>query len=153
MSEVVMYTDGGCAPNPGVGGWGAIMMHGIHIREFSKGYAKTTNNRMELLAVIENLERLKRPCKVEVYSDSEYVCNSMNMWIHGWARRGWKTSSGKTCENVDLMKRMFDQMKIHKTEAFWVKGHDGNEHNERCDELATIARDNAINVDLGYVKK
>ena len=151
MSEVVIYTDGGCAPNPGKGGWGCVMFHKNTMREFRKGYYKTTNNRMELLAAIENLERLKRPCSVELYSDSEYVINGARSWIRGWKAKGWKTSGGTRVKNVDLWKRMDICLAQHKVTWIWVKGHDSHEYNERCDELATEAIEGEEKyVDEGY---
>jgi len=139
MDEVVIYTDGGCSPNPGIGGWGAVMFYGPRYKEFKKGYYKSTNNRMEMLAAIECLEMLKRECKVELYSDSEYLIKGATTWMHGWKVKGWKTSGGTPVKNKDLWIRLDKVLKKHKVEFIWVKGHDGDEWNERCDELATEA--------------
>ena len=127
------------------------MFHRHTMQEFKKGYYKTTNNRMEMLAAIESLERLKRPCKVELYSDSEYLINGATSWIRGWKAKGWKTSGGSAVKNIDLWKRLDVCLGIHEVTWIWVKGHDGHEHNERCDELATEAINGEEKfVDTGY---
>ena len=144
-SKVTLYTDGACSGNPGVGGYGAILVHvdanGIkHEKEFSQGYKMTTNNQMELLAVIVGLEALKKPCNVMVYSDSKYVVDAFNnKWIDGWIAKGWKTASKSPVKNVDLWKRLLAAKKAHDVEFIWVKGHAGHEYNERCDSLAVTA--------------
>ncbi|MFD2615107.1 ribonuclease HI [Paenibacillus gansuensis] len=140
MREVTIYTDGACSGNPGPGGWGAILMAGDKRKEISGGEKHTTNNRMELQAVIEALNRLKQPCAVKVYSDSAYLVNCFQQnWISGWIRKGWKNSKGQLVENQDLWKALLDLMNIHKVEYIKVKGHSDNEFNNRCDELARAA--------------
>ena len=144
-TKVTLYTDGACSGNPGVGGYGAILVHvdanGIkHEKEFSQGYKMTTNNQMELLAVIVGLEALKKPCEVTVYSDSKYVVDAFNnKWIDGWIAKGWKTAGKSPVKNVDLWKRLLEAKKQHDVEFIWVKGHAGHEYNERCDSLAVAA--------------
>ena len=142
MKKVTIYTDGACSGNPGVGGWGAILMFNGHEKECG-GYDKqTTNNRMEMMAVIAGLEALNRPCEVDVYSDSQYVVNSFNQhWIEGWKKRGWKRSGNKPVLNMDLWQRMLKAMEPHQVRFHWVKGHAGHPENERCDFLATSAAD------------
>ncbi|MFT5906211.1 MAG: ribonuclease HI [Cryomorphaceae bacterium] len=140
MKKVLIYTDGSSRGNPGPGGYGALLLSGEHQKERSGGYEKTTNNRMELMAVIVALEALKVPCDVEVYSDSKYVINAMDQgWIHGWRQRGWAKADKKPLKNIDLWKRVYDGMQTHDVKWIWVKGHAGNTHNERCDYLATFA--------------
>ena len=144
-TKVNLYTDGACSGNPGVGGYGAILVHvdanGVkHEKEFSQGYKQTTNNQMELLAVIVGLEALKKPCDVTVYSDSKYVVDAFNnKWIDGWIAKGWKTAGKSPVKNVDLWKRLLEAKKQHDVEFIWVKGHAGHEYNERCDSLAVAA--------------
>lgn len=144
-TKVTLYTDGACSGNPGVGGYGAILVHidanGVkHEKEFSQGYKMTTNNQMELLAVIVGLEALKKPCDVTVYSDSKYVVDAFNnKWIDGWIAKGWKTAGKSPVKNVDLWKRLLEAKKQHDVEFIWVKGHAGHEYNERCDSLAVAA--------------
>lgn len=144
-TKVTLYTDGACSGNPGVGGYGAILVHvdanGIkHEKEFSQGYKMTTNNQMELLAVIVGLEALKKPCNVTVYSDSKYVVDAFNnKWIDGWIAKGWKTAGKSPVKNVELWKRLLDAKKQHDVDFIWVKGHAGHEYNERCDTLAVAA--------------
>lgn len=140
MSEkgvVVIYTDGGCVPNPGVGGWGAIMRHGAKYKEISGGELESTNNRMELMAAIESLKALKRTCKVRMVTDSQYVKNGVTQWMPGWKARGWKRKTG-AIKNLDLWKRLDVLVQEHEVEWDWVKGHSGVMDNERCDELATM---------------
>ena len=145
MKNVNLYTDGACSGNPGVGGYGAILVHvdanGIkHEKEFSQGYKMTTNNQMELLAVIVGLEALKKPCNVTVYSDSKYVVDAFNnKWIDGWIAKGWKTAGKSPVKNVELWKRLLEAKKQHDVDFIWVKGHAGHEYNERCDTLAVAA--------------
>lgn len=136
MSEVVIYTDGACKGNPGPGGWGAWLRSGAHERELWGGEASTTNNRMELTAVIEALSALTRPCKVAIYTDSEYVRNGITSWIHGWKARGWKTADRKPVKNVELWRRLDALREQHEVEWHWVKGHAGDPGNERADALA-----------------
>lgn len=140
MKKVLIYTDGSSRGNPGPGGYGAILLSGEHQKERSGGYKETTNNRMELMAVIVALEALKVPCIVEVISDSRYVINAMDKgWIHAWRQKGWAKADKKPLKNTDLWKRVYDAMQIHEVKWTWVKGHAGNKYNERCDELATSA--------------
>ena len=143
--KVNLYTDGACSGNPGVGGYGAILVYvdsnGIkHEKEFSQGNKMTTNNQMELLAVIVGLEALKKPCNVTVYSDSKYVVDAFNnKWIDGWIAKGWRTAGKTPVKNVELWKRLLETMKKHYVDFIWVKGHAGHEYNERCDTLAVAA--------------
>lgn len=137
LTEVVIYTDGACSGNPGPGGWGAILMCAGKSKEMSGGEALTTNNRMELMAVICSLEALKRPCKVKLYSDSAYVVNAFQQnWIDGWIKRGWKNSAKAEVANKDLWQRLIGLTSIHTVEFIKVKGHADNEYNNRCDRLA-----------------
>jgi ribonuclease HI len=134
--QVTIYTDGACKGNPGPGGWGAWLSSGGHDKELWGGEPGTTNNRMELTAVIEALASLKRTCDVAVYTDSEYVRNGITTWIHGWKQRGWKTADRKPVKNVDLWQRLDALTGLHHVQWHWVRGHDGNEGNERADALA-----------------
>jgi ribonuclease HI len=134
---VLIYTDGGCSPNPGVGGWGAIMRHGSQYKEISGGELDSTNNRMELMAAIESLQALKHRCKVRMVTDSQYVKNGVTQWMPSWKARGWKRRTG-AIKNLDLWKQLDDLVQEHNIEWDWVKGHSGVADNERCDELATI---------------
>src|SRR5574343_298772 len=134
--QVVIYTDGACKGNPGPGGWGAWLRSGEHEKELFGGEAGTTNNRMELTAVIEALASVKRNCDVVVYTDSEYVKNGISTWIHGWKSRGWKTADGKPVKNVELWQRLEALASLHKVEWRWVRGHTGDPGNERADALA-----------------
>ncbi|GIP19696.1 ribonuclease H [Paenibacillus montaniterrae] len=140
MKEVMIYTDGACSGNPGPGGYGAILFYGKHRKELSGGEHATTNNRMEIMAVIKALEILKEPCRVTVYSDSAYVVNCFQKgWIYGWLRNGWVNSKKEPVENQDLWKQLWDLMKKHQVNYVKVKGHSDNEFNNRCDELARAA--------------
>jgi len=134
--QVVIHTDGACSGNPGPGGWGAVLHHGATEKTLSGGELQTTNNRMELMAAIQALEALKKPCKVELHTDSQYVMKGISEWIHGWKRRGWKTADNKPVKNDDLWKRLDAARLRHEVSWRWVKGHAGHEHNERADELA-----------------
>ncbi|ACG79298.1 ribonuclease HI [Phenylobacterium zucineum HLK1] len=134
--EVVIYTDGACSGNPGPGGWGAILIHGEREKELCGGEAATTNNRMELMAAIQALEALKRPCRVELHTDSQYVQKGIHEWIHGWKKRGWLTADKKPVKNDDLWKRLDAARLRHHVDWRWVKGHAGHELNERADALA-----------------
>ena len=152
--KVKLYTDGAARGNPdGPGGYGAILQYVdtkgvLHEREFSAGYKKTTNNRMELMAVIIGLEALNRPCEVVVVSDSKYVTDAFNQhWIEGWLKNNWKTSTKKPVKNVELWQRLLKAANPHKLCFEWVKGHDGHPENERCDKLATTAADGDILLD------
>ena len=134
--KVVIYTDGSCSGNPGPGGWGAILMTKGHEKELCGGEPHTTNNRMELMAAIQALEGLKRPCKVELHTDSQYVKNGITQWMPAWKARGWKTAAKDPVKNEDLWKRL-DQARLrHDVDWRWVKGHAGHELNERADALA-----------------
>ena len=137
MKTVTLYTDGACSGNPGPGGWGAILMYGPHRKELSGGEAETTNNRMELTAVIRGLEALREPCAVELWSDSRYVIDGLSKgWAVGWRARGWVKSDKKPALNPDLWARLLELAEIHTLTYHWVKGHAENEHNNRCDQLA-----------------
>ncbi|KAB0574627.1 ribonuclease HI [Ideonella dechloratans] len=136
MSEVTIYTDGACKGNPGPGGWGAWMRWGEHEKELWGGEPQTTNNRMELTAVIQALSLLKRRCTVAIYTDSEYVRNGITSWIHGWKRRGWRTADNKPVKNVELWQQLDSLAQQHDVAWHWVKGHAGDPGNERADALA-----------------
>ena len=138
---VEIWTDGGCKPNPGPGGWAAILRYKGTERELTGGELATTNNRMELTAAAASLESLKRPCHVVVHTDSEYVRNGITKWSTGWVRKGWKNASGDPVKNMDLWRRLLDAAKPHQVEWRWVRGHAGDTMNERADVLATRARE------------
>lgn len=155
--NVSIYTDGSARGNPGPGGYGAVLRctlpdGRLHEKELSQGYRLTTNNRMELLAVIAALEALRRPCKVTLYSDSQYVVNAFNQhWVEGWLKRGWKNAKKEPVKNIDLWKRLLEAKKPHEVEFIWVKGHAGHPENERCDQLATAAADGEGRIeDVGF---
>jgi ribonuclease HI len=146
--EVSIYTDGSARGNPeGPGGYGAIIVFidsqgKEHQREYSAGYKKTTNNRMELMAAIAGLEALTKPCEVHLYSDSQYLVKAFNEnWLEGWIKKGWKRGKNEPVKNIDLWKRLLKAMESHKVTFHWVKGHNGHPMNERCDILATTAAD------------
>lgn len=137
MKTVTIYTDGACSGNPGPGGWGAILAYQGRELELSGGAPETTNNRMELMAVIEALGRLKEPCIVELYSDSKYVVDALEKgWVWGWKRRGWTKADKKPALNVDLWEALLPLVQRHDMRYHWVKGHAQNEKNNRCDQLA-----------------
>ena len=139
MKQVTIYTDGACSGNPGPGGWGAILIYGAHKRELSGGEADTTNNRMELTAVIRALSLLKEPCIVELWSDSKYVIDGLSKgWAKGWKAKGWVKSDKKPALNPDLWDELLRLESIHTLRYHWVKGHEANEKNNRCDEQAVI---------------
>ena len=140
-APVVIYTDGACKGNPGPGGWGALLQYGRREREIFGGESRTTNNRMELIAVIRALESLKRTATVEIYTDSQYVKNGIERWINAWKRNGWKTSDRKPVKNQDLWQRLDELAAAHTIEWHWVKGHSGVPGNERVDLLANQAID------------
>jgi len=145
--RVTIYTDGSCLGNPGPGGYGAVLIYGEYrgekadnYKELSQGYKRTTNNRMEMLAVIAALEALTRTCEIELWTDSQYVKNAFTQnWIGGWVKNGWKTAAKKPVKNQDLWQRMIPLINQHKVNFHWVKGHSGHQFNERCDELARRA--------------
>ena len=137
MKTVTLYTDGACSGNPGPGGWGAILEFNGHEKELSGGESSTTNNRMELTAVIEGLSALKEPCIVELYSDSKYVIDSLEKgWARGWQKRGWVKSDKTPALNPDLWEKLLSLADLHQIRCHWVKGHAENEKNNRCDQLA-----------------
>jgi ribonuclease HI len=141
LTEVEIYTDGACRGNPGPGGWAALLLYGGHEREISGGDLATTNNRMELTAVIRALEALKRPVHGRIYTDSQYVRQGVLEWLSQWKRRGWKTADKKPVKNQDLWQELDALTQKHELEWHWVKGHSGNAGNERVDELANRAID------------
>jgi ribonuclease HI len=134
--QVVIYTDGACSGNPGPGGWGAILIAGPNERELSGGEAHTTNNRMELMAAIQALEALNKPCRVELHTDSQYLRTGITEWIAGWKQRGWKTAAKAPVKNEDLWRRLDEARARHTVDWRWVRGHDGHPQNERADALA-----------------
>jgi len=137
MEKVVIYTDGACSGNPGPGGWGAILMYKDVKKEISGGNKQTTNNIMELTAVIEGLKMLKFPCEVDLYSDSAYVVNAFEQkWLDNWIKKNWKTASGDGVKNKELWQELYALTQTHKVNFIKVKGHSDNEYNNRCDELA-----------------
>ena len=135
---VVVYTDGACKGNPGPGGWGALMESGGRTREIYGGEPATTNNRMELMAVIRALEALKKPCRVRLHTDSQYVQLGISKWIHGWKKNGWRTADKKPVKNADLWRELDELAAKHDIEWLWVKGHAGHDGNERADALANL---------------
>ena len=145
MDEVIIYTDGACSGNPGPGGWGAILMYKDSKKEISGGNKNTTNNIMEMTAVIEALKLLKHPCKVKLYSDSAYVVNAfLQNWTKNWIKNNWKTSDKKDVKNKELWQELIELTKIHNVTFIKVKGHSDNEYNNRCDELARAAIPNCF---------
>ena len=134
--RVTIHTDGACSGNPGPGGWGAILSFGDHAKELKGGEPHTTNNRMELMAAIAALEALKRPCAVEIHTDSQYLRNGIMSWINNWKRNGWRTADKSPVKNVDLWKRLDTALAQHQVRWHWIKGHAGHAMNERADELA-----------------
>ena len=137
MKKVELYTDGACSGNPGPGGFGAILRYGDAEKEISGGEKETTNNRMELLAVISGLEALKEPCEVKVITDSKYFSDALDKgWLHNWKNNGWKKSNGKPVLNTDLWTRFLKLSETHKITTLWIKGHAGHPENERCDKMA-----------------
>jgi len=143
MKKVEIFTDGACKGNPGPGGWGVLLRMGRHEKELSGSEADTTNNRMEMTAVIRALEALIEPCEVVIHSDSRYVIDGMTQWIHGWQKKGWVNSSKKPVRNADLWHELIDAARRHKIAWQWVKGHDGHVENERVDQLASAAAEAA----------
>lgn len=133
---VYLFTDGACKGNPGAGGWGVLLRYGTHEKELFGGEAQTTNNRMELTAVLSGLKTLNRPCDVVICTDSQYVKNGMESWIHNWKKNGWKTAGRQPVKNADLWQQLDEQVARHRVRWQWVKGHAGHAENERADALA-----------------
>ena len=145
MQRVEIYTDGACSGNPGAGGWGALLRWKDLEKELSGPEKETTNNRMEMTAVIEALQALKRPCNITLYTDSKYVMNGINEWLPNWKKNNWRTANKKAqVKNVDLWQKIDELICIHEIRWVWVKGHNGNEDNERVDELARNAIKNLV---------
>lgn len=138
---VIIYTDGACRGNPGKGGWGAILRYKGKVKELHGGEKETTNNRMELMAAISALEALKKPCLVQLHIDSKYVLDGITQWLPNWKKRGWKTASKTPVKNEDLWRRLDDAIQAHEIDWRWVKGHSGNQGNERADALANLGID------------
>ncbi|MBR3149866.1 MAG: ribonuclease HI [Eubacterium sp.] len=137
MKEVQIYTDGACSGNPGKGGWGAVLVYNGKEKEISGGEPETTNNRMELTAVIKALQELKEPCKVTLTTDSKYVCDAINQgWLNSWINNNWRKADKKPVLNIDLWQELLPLLEEHDVTFFWVKGHNGHPYNERCDTLA-----------------
>lgn len=154
QSDVIIYTDGACSGNPGPGGYAAVLIFGDRRLEIAQGYRLTTNNRMELMGVIAALEQLKRPCAVMLYCDSQYVVDSVTKrWVYSWKRNGWRKADKKPALNVDLWQRLLPLLEQHRVEFKWVRGHNNNVENERCDELAVAAAQGAdLLVDEGFTR-
>jgi ribonuclease HI len=136
LSTVIIHTDGACSGNPGPGGWGAVLQYGHTVKELKGGAQLTTNNQMELTAAIEALTALKRPCQIELHTDSNYVKDGLTKWIHGWKKNGWRTADKKPVKNAELWQALDAATQRHTINWHWVKGHAGDEMNERADELA-----------------
>ena len=139
--HIEIHTDGDCSGNPGPGGWGALLRYGQSEKELSGGEKLTTNNRMELLAAIEAIESLNKPCRIDLYTDSQYVQKGISEWLPNWIKRGWKNAKGEPVKNQDLWQRLNLATKSHQIEWHWVKGHSGHPENERVDNLARLATD------------
>lgn len=140
MQHVEIYTDGACSGNPGPGGYGTVLIYGDHIKEMSGAYNNTTNNRMEIIAAIEGLKTLKRPCRVTLYSDSQYLVNAMTKgWVEKWRSNNWMRNKTERAKNVDLWMQLMELVKEHQVTWVWVKGHADNKWNNRCDQLAVSA--------------
>ncbi len=154
MKNVTIHTDGACLGNPGPGGWAAVLRHNDVEKELSGGFSQTTNNRMEILAAIAGLEALKQPCRVELYTDSQYLRDAVEKrWLAAWQRNGWQTSAKKPVKNKDLWLRLLPLLQKHQVTFRWVRGHSGNPDNERCDQLArTAAQSPGLEADPGYPK-
>jgi len=157
LTKITIYTDGACANNPGKGGYGAILIYkksnGETVqKELSRGFELTTNNRMELLAVIDSLKTLKKPCEIKLYSDSKYVIDAINQkWLDGWISKNWKLNTKNPVKNIDLWQEFLSVSKPHKIEFIWVKGHNDNKYNEMCDKLAVSARNKSVlEIDEGF---
>ena len=157
LPKVTIYTDGACSNNPGEGGYGAILMYKkengeMAQKQLSRGFKRTTNNRMELLAVIDALNCLKKPCEIQLYSDSKYVIDAINQkWLDDWIAKNWKLNTKNPVKNIDLWKNFIEASKPHKIEYIWVKGHNANKYNEMCDKLAVAARNSSnLEIDSGF---
>ncbi len=152
QKQVTIYTDGACSGNPGPGGYGAFLKYGDNTKELSGGFRRTTNNRMELLAVIASLEMLKKPCEVTIYSDSRYIVDAVNKgWARRWKANGWRRNKNEKAVNPDLWARLLTLLDTHDTEFRWIKGHAGNKGNERADALAVAAANGKdLAIDNGY---
>jgi ribonuclease HI len=152
--NVKLYTDGGCINNPGPGGYGVVLLYGSHRRELSGGFRRTTNNRMEICAAIAGLEALKEPCRVTLFSDSQYLVYAMQQgWALRWRANGWRRNKKERAINPDLWEKLLELCSIHEVKFEWVRGHAGHSENERCDELATAAARGArLAIDKGYEK-
>nr|WP_183323960.1 ribonuclease HI [Halomonas cerina] len=144
MPEVTIYTDGACRGNPGPGGWGALLVSGRHQKPLKGHEARTTNNRMELMAALMSLRELKRPCRVALWTDSEYLRRGITEWIHGWLQRDWRTASRKSVKNAELWRELYEETHRHRIVWHWVKGHSGHPGNERADKLANEAIDELL---------
>ena len=158
--KVEIYSDGSSRGNPGPGGYGTVILYRspsgkVYRREYSEGFRKTTNNRMEILAAIVGLEQLTRPCQVDLFSDSQYLVHAFSQhWIEGWIKMGWKMAANKPVKNQDLWKRLLKAMDPHQVEYHWVKGHAGHPENERCDRLAVMAAEgSSLKIDSFYEKE
>ena len=143
LPEVVIYTDGACRGNPGPGGWGALLRSGQHEKSLNGFESRTTNNRMELMAAIMALRELKQPCRVQLWTDSEYLRRGITEWIHNWVKRGWKTAGKQPVKNAELWRELLEETRRHRIDWHWVKGHSGHPDNERADALANEAIDEA----------
>lgn len=148
MKQIELFTDGSCKGNPGPGGWAALLRMGRHEKELSGSDPETTNNRMEMTAVIRGLSALIEPCQVDIYTDSKYVIDGITKWVHGWKKRGWVNASKKPVKNAELWHDLIEAVARHQIEWHWVKGHSGHPENERVDALANAAADRAL-VDEG----
>lgn len=144
MQKIEIFTDGGCRGNPGPGGWGALLRYNGHTKELKGAEAHTTNNQMELMAAIQAFEALKRPCKVKITTDSQYVKNGITQWMAGWKKKGWKTAANQPVKNQELWQRLDAAIAPHEVEWHWVKGHSGHPENERVDTLANEAIDELL---------
>jgi len=154
-NQIIIHTDGGASPNPGIGAYGVVLQKGRLRKELSAAYQLTTNNRMEMMGVIVALQSLKEPSQVELHTDSKYIVDSITKgWVYGWIKRGWKKSDGQRPENVDLWQQLLEALEEHKVDFRWVKGHAGNTENERCDALVSEARQSKhLLLDLGYLQR
>lgn len=154
MKKITIYTDGSCLKNPGQGGYGAILMSDLFTVKLMNGYQLTTNNRMELMSVIHSLKALQFPCEVTLYSDSQYVTNSVNkQWIYGWKKNNWVRNRNESIPNSDLWKELLPLLDIHNVTFVWVRGHNNNFFNEMCDRIAKEAAQSLeLNIDTGYLQ-